>query len=212
MTWGMRWHHWREHYHKWALLPKCPSALHNVADHHPNDLYHLSIDKVTRHMKIRCTIASTLRVTLGEGGDQPPPPHAWTSLLIADMFLDGLEEWITEAVVLAPKEVILFFGWQLLREELPLGDARDVGFDLGSPVNWARREAQVEMMMSTLQESHQTITDAIMEKRTKARGASMPQMNNEDKPDPCNTIQHWRVDVRIGGRCFQSGGEKWQSE
>ena len=40
------------------------------------------------------------RVTLGEGGgDQPPASHAWTGLLIADIFQYGLEEWITEAVV-----------------------------------------------------------------------------------------------------------------
>ena len=50
-------------------------------------------------------------VTLGmEGGDQPPPSHAWTNLLIADMFQDGLEEQITDTVVLAPGEVILLFG------------------------------------------------------------------------------------------------------
>ena len=37
----------------------------------------------------------------------------------------------------------------------------DVGFYLGSPVNWARREAQVEMMVSTVEEGHQAITDTI---------------------------------------------------
>ena len=47
-------------------------------------------------------------MTLGVGrGDQPPSPHTWTSSLIADMFQDGLEEQITEAVVLAPRQVIL---------------------------------------------------------------------------------------------------------
>ena len=52
-----------------------------------------------------------VRVTLGEGrGDQPPPPHVWTGLIIADIFQEGLEERITEAMVLAPNEVILFFG------------------------------------------------------------------------------------------------------
>ena len=44
-----------------------------------------------------------VRVTIGEGGgDQPPPPHAWTGSLIVDMFQDDLEEGITEAVVLDP--------------------------------------------------------------------------------------------------------------
>ena len=52
-----------------------------------------------------------IRVTLGEGeGNKPPPSHAWSGSLIADMFQKGLEEQITEAVVLAPGEAILFFG------------------------------------------------------------------------------------------------------
>ena len=78
--------------------------------------------------------------------------------IIADMFQDGLEEQITEAVVLAPGEVILFFGrWS--REGLLLGDMRDVGFHLGDPVNWAGREPQVEMMVCAVQEGFQAITD-----------------------------------------------------
>ena len=48
---------------------------------------------------------------MGEGGgNQPPPPHVWSGLLIADMFQEGLEEQITEAVVLASGKAILFFG------------------------------------------------------------------------------------------------------
>ena len=44
---------------------------------------------------------SHVRVTLGEGGNCPPPSHAWSGLLIADVFHDDHQEWITEAVVLA---------------------------------------------------------------------------------------------------------------
>ena len=52
-----------------------------------------------------------VRVTLGEGGcNQPPPSHAWSGSLIADMFQEGIEEQIIEAVILAPGEAILFFG------------------------------------------------------------------------------------------------------
>ena len=81
-----------------------------------------------------------VRVTLGEGrGNQPPPSHAQTSSLIASMFQDGLEKWFTEAVILVPRKAILFFGQWLLKEGLPLGDARDVGFHLAGPVNWAGR-------------------------------------------------------------------------
>ena len=34
-----------------------------------------------------------VRVTIGEGGgDQPQPSHAWSGLLIAEMFQDGHKE------------------------------------------------------------------------------------------------------------------------
>ena len=48
--------------------------------------------------------------SMGEGGYKPLPSHAWSGLLIANIFQDGLEEQITEPVVLAPGEAILFFG------------------------------------------------------------------------------------------------------
>ena len=52
-----------------------------------------------------------IRVTFGKGeGDQPPPFHAKSVLLIADMFQSGLEEWITKAIILAQGEATLFFG------------------------------------------------------------------------------------------------------
>ena len=105
------------------------------------------------------------------------------------MFQDCFEEWITEAVVLAPGEAIWFFRWQLLKEGLPLGDTRDFGFHSGSPVNWARREAQVETMVSTVQEGHHTIT----KKRTKARGSECPQgiMKTNWAPAAAYNIEEW---------------------
>ena len=76
-------------------------------------------------------------------------------------------------MVLAPREAIIF--WMTITQRgAPPGNARDVGFHLASPVNWARREAQMEMMVSTVQECHQAIADAIMGKRTKARGPECP--------------------------------------
>ena len=56
----MRWHHQRKHYHKWVLLPKCPFALCDVADHNQNDLFYVSIDIVIQPMKIEHAIASEL--------------------------------------------------------------------------------------------------------------------------------------------------------
>ena len=39
---------------------KCPFALCDAADHHLNDLYHWSTDKVAQYLKIRCAIGSKL--------------------------------------------------------------------------------------------------------------------------------------------------------
>ena len=112
---------------------KCPFALYNVADHHLNNLYHQEHWQSNQAHEDQMCYCIQVRVTLGEGGGgQPPPSPAWTGSLIANIFQDGLEEWSTEAVVLAPGEAILFFRWWSLKEGLPLGDARDVGFCLGA--------------------------------------------------------------------------------
>ena len=150
-----------------------------------------------------------VRVMLGEGGgDQPPPSHAWTGSLIVNMFQDGLEEWITEAVVLAPGEVILFFRWWLLKEGIPLGNARDVGFCFAGPVNWARREAQVEMTEALYRKVVESL-QTVVERELRPGGQDAPK-EQQRQTGPHSSIQHQRVDARLGGRCFQSGGEKWQ--
>ena len=88
-----------------------------------------------------------IRVTLGErGGDPPPPSHAWSGSSIADIFQGYLKEWITKAVILAPGESI---WWH--KEGLPFGSARDARFSLTGSVNWARRPAQVEATVNTVQ-------------------------------------------------------------
>ena len=38
------------------------------------------------------------------------------------------------------------------------------------PINWAGRTAQIEVTLNTVQEGHPAISDAVVEKRTKARG------------------------------------------
>ena len=60
---------------------------------------------------------------------------------------------------------------------------------LGGPVNWAGREAQVEMMVSTVQEGYQVITDVVMEKGTKARGGSGPPQEHTTLKSGCEA---WR--------------------
>ena len=66
----------------WSLQPKGRQACSMT----PNNWMHYCVH---------------IRVTLGnEVGNQPPPSHAWSWSLIANMFQDGLKEWITEPVVL----------------------------------------------------------------------------------------------------------------
>ena len=143
-------------------------------------------------MKIKCAIVSTLEWLWGRG-DQPQPCHTWSGSLIADMFQEDLEEGITKAVVLAPGEAILFFGWWSLKEGLPLGNSRDVRFSLTGPVNGAGRTAQVEATANTVQEGLQATVDAVVEKRTKARGPghSCGMMKATWAPAAAYNIEEW---------------------
>ena len=145
-----------------GAFPKYPLDLHNQTDH---PLYVLYLQRVDRHAQgPQIHYCIHVRVTLGEGGNQPSPSHVWSGSLIADIFQDDLEEWITKALILAPGEAILFFGRQSCKEGLPFGNARDIRFSLTGSVNWARRLAQVGATVSTFQEDHWAIMDAVMEK------------------------------------------------
>ena len=43
-------------------------------------------------------------------------------------------------------------------------------FGLGGLFNWAGRSAQIEALKKIMQEGHHIITEAVVEKRMKARG------------------------------------------
>ena len=92
-------------------------------------------------------------------------------------------------MILAHGEATLFFRRQSLKEGLPHREARDIAFSMAGPVIWARRQAQVKMAVSTVQEGHWTIADAVVEKRTKAQGPGDPQGKKKTKQTPavaCN--------------------------
>ena len=97
------WLHWSKGYHRWVPCPGCPSDSSNPANHHLNDLYCPELlQDHPAHEDWMCYCIH-IRVTLGKGGgNEPLPSHAWSGLLIADMFQEGLEEWIIKTVVLAP--------------------------------------------------------------------------------------------------------------
>ena len=67
-----------------------------------------------------------VRVTLEKGEVISPTIPCMECLLFVDMFKEGIQEQITKAVVLPPREAVLSFGQQLHKEGLPLGSARDV--------------------------------------------------------------------------------------
>ena len=84
-----------------------------------------------------------------------------------------------------PREAILFFGRWSLKEELQLRNARDVGFSLTGHINWASRTAHIEVTINTVKGGHQAIVEAVVKKRTKARGPGCP----------CRTTKVTRTDT-----------------
>ena len=91
--------------------------------------------------------------------------------MIADILQEAWpDDCITEAVVLSPGEAILFFGRHPRNEGLPYHQARGIEFDLGGPFNWASRSVQIEALRITVQEGCCVILEAVVERKTKARG------------------------------------------
>ena len=101
------------------------------------------------------------------------------------------------------------FGWWHLCQYWKGYNARDVRLSLTGPVIWASRTTQADVIVNTIQEGCCTIADAVVEKRTKARGARMSPWNNKNNEGHHHSIQHWRVDVGPGSRCSQIWGQKW---
>ena len=65
------------------------------------------------------------------------------------------------------------------------------------PIKWAGRTVHVEATINTVQEGHQAIADAIMEKRTKARGPGHPHRRMKVMRTPTTTydILEWMQGV-----------------
>ena len=114
----------------------------------------------------------------------------WGGWLIADILQEAcLGDQITDAVVVAPGEAILFFGRYLLREGLSYRNAQDVKLGLTGPVNWAGRMAQVKVTTNTVQEGCQAIANTILEKRSRASGPGHPPGIVENHMTLCHSLQ-----------------------
>ena len=93
-----------------------------------------------------------VRVTLGEEiGDQPPPSHTWNGLLIANILQEACQrDHITEAVILAPGEAILFFRRCSQNGGLLYCDTQDIEHGLMGSITWVRRTVQVEVTVNII--------------------------------------------------------------
>ena len=150
-----------------------------------------------------------IRMTLGEGRGDHPPSHAWSGSLIVDTLQEACpRDRIIQAIVLSLGRAILFFGRCSRNEGLLYWKVKDIELGLRGSLNWAGKPAQIEETINTMQEGHQAIAEAVVEKKTKARGAGCPWGMDESHPGPHHSIQHWRVDVRLGRSSLQWGSEK----
>ena len=142
----------------------------------------------------------------------PQPSHAWTSLLIADINQDGLGEQITEAVVLSHWGGNLIFQtmiterWAALLVMQGMLDSA-----LASPVNWAGREAQMEINGEHCTgRSCQVIAWMLsVNKRTKARGpgcTSKEQQRQTWTPAAAYSMEEWMQGLEEDAS--ESGSEK----
>ena len=187
MIWGMRWYCWRMGTSKtpfhFVWCGRSPSEWSLLLEHQQDN-------PAQEDWTCYCT---WVRVTLGEGGgDQPPPP-------CMDQFLNcqhvSGQPWRMNyrGCGIGPWEGNLFFGRQFFKEGFPLGYVMDVGFWLGGPVNMAGREAQVETTMSIVQEGCWVIADAVVGKRTEARGPGHPQGTTKTNwtPTAVYNINKW---------------------
>ena len=61
------------------------------------------------------------------------------------------------------------------------------------PINWAGRTVHVQVTVNTVQEGNRAIADAVVEKRTKARGAGCPHRMTKVTRTPATAynIEEW---------------------
>ena len=79
-------------------------------------------------------------ISIKDGGTTPPHPHAWQEPVVEHMFQDG-KSGLTKAVMMGPRQTILFYGRQSPGEGLSLGEACDVMFTLMGDISWVGKQA-----------------------------------------------------------------------
>ena len=90
-----------------------------------------------------------------------------------DMLRD-IRARLTEAVVIGPGKVILFYGRRSMGEGLMVDEARDTAFLITGGRTWVGKLAYLTANPMTLQEGKRAITHAVSDQRVKARGPGCP--------------------------------------
>ena len=92
-----------------------------------------------------------------ELGDVPPPPHTWTAPVVEDMLPDT-RIGLTEAVVIGPGKVILFYWRRSMGEGLKADEARDAAFLITGSGMWVGKPAYLTANPMMLLEGRRAIT------------------------------------------------------
>ena len=91
-----------------------------------------------------------------ELGDVPPPSHALTAPVVEDMLREA-RAGLTEAVVIGPGRVILFYGRHSMGEGLKADKARDAKFLLTGAGMWVGKLAYLTANPMTIQEGRRAM-------------------------------------------------------
>ena len=86
-----------------------------------------------------------------ELGDVLPPLHTWMALVVEDMLRD-IRAGLTEAIVIGPGKVILFYGRCSMGEGLMADEARDATFLITGAGTWVGKPAYLTADPTTLPE------------------------------------------------------------
>ena len=105
-----------------------------------------------------------------------PPSHSWMAPLVEDMLHDARTR-LTEAMVIGPGRVVLFYGRHSMGEGLTMDEARNTTFLLTGAGMWVGKLAYLTTDPMTIQEGRWAIAQAITDCQVKVRGPGCPCVN-----------------------------------
>ena len=100
-------------------------------------------------------------------GLNPLPEYVWMGSILTDLFNNN--EDLTEAVVLALGQAVLFFGKWSQGEGLIYDEAQDAAFWLSGDLMWIGRPTVVRATALTVQEGHRAVVQTTVGNHGEAR-------------------------------------------